>query len=206
MDHDITRPPETTKRRQRRRFGAGFALVGLLVTVGLIAAACDGGSKDPGAVSGSGTTTTVAPGGKTGAPASSGNSTTQAELLQLAQCMRSHGVPTFPDPSATEGTFGAMVSSAGIDLQSPTVKAALEACKQYTPTQNVTPAQSAAQNAQALQFTQCMRSHGVPNYPDPSASTGAGTGAVHLNLNGTGIDFGSPTVQAAITACGGLKQ
>ena len=105
MDDDITRPPETTKRRQRRGFGAGFALVGLLVTVGLLAAACGGGSKDPGAASGSGTTTTVAPGGKTGAPASSGSSTTQAELLQLAQCMRSHGVPNFPDPSATEGTL-----------------------------------------------------------------------------------------------------
>ena len=51
-----------------------------------------------------------------------------------------------------------------------------------------------------------MRSHGVANYPDPSASTGPSTGAVHLNLQGTGIDFGSPTVQAAITTCGGLKQ
>ena len=206
MDDDITRPPKTTKRRRRRNFGAGLALVGLLVTVGLLAAACGGGSKDPGAASSSGTNTTVAPGRKTGAPGSSGNSTTQTELLQLAQCMRSHGVPTFPDPSATQGTLGAMVSAAGIDLQSPTVKAALEACQQYTPTQSLTPAQSAAQNAEALQFTQCMRSHGVPNYPDPSASTGTSTGAVHLNLQGTGIDFDSPTVQAAITTCGGLKQ
>ena len=63
--------------------------------------------------------------------------------------MRSHGVTNFPDPSATEGTFGAMVSSTGIDLGSPTVQAALEACKQYAPTQNMTPAQSAARAAQA---------------------------------------------------------
>jgi len=206
MDDDGNLPLETNKRRQGRGFGAGFAVVGLLVSVGLLAAACAGGSKGPAAVSGGGATTTVAPGGKTGAPASSGSSTTEAELLQLAQCMRSHGVTNFPDPSATEGTFGAMVSSAGIDLGSPTVQAALEACKQYAPTQNVTPAQSAAQAAQALRFSQCMRSHGVPNWPDPSSATGTGTGAVHLNLNGTGIDFGSPTVQAAITACGGLKQ
>jgi hypothetical protein len=206
MDDDSNRPPKTIKRQQQRSFRAGFALVGLLVSVGLLATACGGGSKDPAAASGSGTTTTVASGGKPGAPGSSGNSTTQAELLQLAQCMRSHGVPTFPDPSANEGTLGAMVSAAGIDIQSPTVQAALKACKQYTPTQNVTPAQSAAQNAQALQFSQCMRSHGVPNYPDPSSATGTGTGAVHLNLNGTGIDLSSPTVQAAAKACGGLKQ
>jgi hypothetical protein len=206
MDDDSNRPSETTKGRQRRRVGVGFALVGLLVAVGLLAAACGGGSKDPAAATGSsGTTATVATGGKTGAPASSGSSTTQTELVQLAQCMRSHGVPTFPDPTAQEGTFGAMVSSAGIDLGSPTVQAALKACKQYTPTQNVTPAQSAAQKAQALQLSQCMRSHGVPNYPDPSSATGPGGGAVHLNLNGTGIDLSSPTVQAAIKACGGLK-
>jgi hypothetical protein len=202
----MTRPPKTINCRQRRRFGAGLALVGLLVTVGLLAAACGGGSTNPGAARGTATTTTGAPGGKTGAPASSGSSTTQAQLLQFAQCMRSHEVPTFPDPSSTEGTLGAMVSSAGIDLQSPTVQAALAACQQFTPTQNATSAQSAAQNAQALQFAQCMRSHGVPNFPDPGASSGTGAGAVHLNLNGTGIDFGSPPIQAAITACGGLKQ
>jgi hypothetical protein len=204
MDDDNNGPPETGKHRHRRSFGAGIALVGLLVTVGLLAAACGGGSKDPGAASGTGTNMTVAPVGKSGAAGSSGSSTTQTELLQLAQCMRSHGVPTFPDPSAKEGTLGAMVSAAGIELQSPTVQAALEACKQYTPTQNLTPTQSAAQNAQELQFAQCMRSHGVPNFPDPS--TGTGTGAVHLNLGGTGIDMSSPTFQAAAKACGGLKQ
>jgi hypothetical protein len=203
MDEDSNRPPVSRKRRQRRGLGP-IAVVGMLVTIGLLGAACGGGSKGPAAASGSGTTTTVAPGGKTGAPASSGSSTTQTQLLQLAQCMRAHGVPTFPDPSATEGTLGAMVSSADIDLQAPTVQAALEACKQYTPTQSVTPAQSAAQNAQQVQFAHCMRSHGVPNFPDPSATAGAG--AVHLNLNGTGIDFSSPAVQTAITGCGGLKQ
>ncbi|MGH9090110.1 MAG: hypothetical protein ACRDZR_01815 [Acidimicrobiales bacterium] len=206
MDDDGNRPPATGRRRQRRGFGAGLALVGPLVAIGLLAAACGGGPKDPTAASGRGATTTVAPSGKTGVAGSSSSSTSQAELLQLAQCMRSHGVPTFPDPSATEGTFGAMVSAAGIDLQSPAVQAALEACKEYTPTQAVTPAQSAAQSAEALQFSQCMRSHGVPNYPDPSTGTGTGTGAVHLNLNGTGIDMSSPTFQAAAKACGGLKQ
>lgn len=205
MDDERKCPPETGKPWQRRRFSAGFALVGLLVAVGLLAAACGGGSKGPPGASGVGTTTTVAPGGKIGAPGSSGSSSAQAELLQLARCMRANGVSTFPDPSAKEGTLGAMVSSAGIDLQSSGVQSALAACKQYNPTQKVTPAQSAAQNAQELQFAQCMRSHGVANYPDPSSGSATGAGAVHLNLGGTGIDFNSPAVQAAIKACGGLK-
>ena len=206
MDGNNNRPSKTTKRRRRRSVGSGLALVGLLLTGGLLAAACGGGSKNPAAASGGGTSTTIAPGGKTGAPASSGSSTNEAELLQLAQCMRANGVPTMPDPRATEGTLGAMVSAVGIDLRSPTVQAALKACGQYNPAQSVTPAQSASQNAQALQFARCMRFHGVPNYPDPSAGSDTGSGAVHLNLGGTGIDLGSPTVKAAIQACGGLKQ
>ena len=200
---DIIRPPKTATRRQWRRFGTGLALGGLLVTVGLLASACGGGSTNSGAANGSGTNTTGAPGGKAGVSVASGSSATQAKLLQLARCIRSHGVPNMPDPSASNGTLGAMVSGAGIDLQSPTVQAALTACKQYDPGQNLTPAQSAAQNASALQFAQCMRSHGVPNYPDPSASSGAtGTGTRRLP---PGIDVGSPTVQAAAKACGGLK-
>jgi hypothetical protein len=204
MAHDAPHARTPHPLRRRRGLPGALALVGLLV-LALMAAACGGSPKNPDAASGSGTTT-VAPGGKTGAPGSSGSSTTQAELLQLAKCVRVNGVPTFPDPSATAGTLGAMVSAAGIDLGSPTVQAALAACKQYYPTQNVTPAQSAAQNAQELQFAQCMRSHGVPNYPDPSSGTVTGGGAVHLNLQGTGIDMSSPTFQAAAKACGGLKQ
>lgn len=205
-DDNSNRPPKTNKRRRDRSVGTGLVLVGLLMTISLLAAACGSGPQDPSAASGRGTTTTVASGGKTGAPGSSGSSTTQAELLRLAQCVRVNGVPTFPDPSATVGTLGAMVSAAGIDLQSPTVQAALRTCSQYNPTQSATPAQGEAQNNQALQFARCMRSHGVPNYPDPSTGTTAGSGAVHLNLGGTGIDLGSPTVQAAIKACGGLKR
>jgi hypothetical protein len=205
MENDIAPIPAINTLRPRRGFRASLTLVGLLVTIGLLAAACGGGSKGPAAASGRGTNTTVAPGGKTGAAGSSGSSTTQTELLQLAQCMRANGVPTFPDPSAKEGTLGAMVSAGGIALGSPSVQAALEVCKQYTPTQNLTPAQSAAQNAEELQFAQCMRSHGVPNFPDPSAGTGINAGAVHLNLNGTGIDMSSPMFQAAAKACGGLK-
>jgi hypothetical protein len=48
-----------------------------------------------------------------------------------------------------------------------------------------------------LKFSQCVRGHGVPNWPDP-ALTARG---ISLNLNGTGISLNSPQVQAAMSAC-----
>jgi hypothetical protein len=51
---------------------------------------------------------------------------------------------------------------------------------------------------QALEFANCMRAHGVPNFPDP---TGGGGG---VNLEGTGIDTQSPAFKGARQACAKL--
>ena len=59
------------------------------------------------------------------------------------------------------------------------------------------PAQSAAENTKALQFSQCMRSHGVPNFPDPSTGL---VGEQVIDLRLAGIDLSSPTFQAASEA------
>jgi hypothetical protein len=196
MDDDTVRASAINKVRPRRGFRTGLALVGLLATIGLLAAACGGGPKDLGATQvGSTTATTVAPSGTSGS-GSSGEAS-QSEQLQFAQCMRSHGVPTFPDPSPGEGQLNA-ISAAGINTQSPTYQAAEQACEKYTPAANMTPAQSAAENTKGLEFSQCMRSHGVPNFPDPITGP---TGGQAINLRGSGIDQNSPTYQAANQAC-----
>jgi hypothetical protein len=200
MDDVTAHSPATIKRWQRRGFGARLALVGLLATIGLLAAACGGGTK--GVAGGGGTTTTVAPSGSsttTVAPSGSDSSgeTSQSQQLQLAHCMRSHGVLNFPDPSPGGGLLNA-ISAAGINTHSPTYQAALQACKKYNPAGNMTPAQSAAENAKGLEFSQCMRSHGVPNFPDPSTGP---AGEQVMDLRGLGIDLSSPTFQAANAAC-----
>jgi hypothetical protein len=194
MDDDTARAPAINKVRQRRGFGPSLALVGVVATMGLLVAACGGGATNPGAASAgtTTTTTTVAPSGS-----NASGETSLSQQLQLAQCMRSHGVPTFPDPSPGGGQLNA-ISAAGINTQSPTYLAALQACKKYTPAGNVTPAQSAAENAKGLEFSQCMRSHGVPNFPDPITGP---TGGQAINMSGTGIDQNSPTYQAANSAC-----
>ena len=48
---------------------------------------------------------------------------------------------------------------------------------------------------EGLSFARCMRSHGVPNFPDPSASGG-------INFNSVpGINASSPAFRTALTAC-----
>jgi hypothetical protein len=47
-----------------------------------------------------------------------------------------------------------------------------------------------------------MRSHGVPNFPDPVfKSTGGGIG---IQIGGAGIDPGSPAFQNAAKQCGSI--
>ncbi len=54
---------------------------------------------------------------------------------------------------------------------------------------------SASGSVPGLRFAQCMRAHGVPNYPDPG---GAGSGP---SFGGSGLDVGSPAFKDAQQAC-----
>ena len=192
---DDTARSHVINRRQLRRGSRASLAVAEVATVGLLAAACAGGSPGPGVASLRGTTTTVASSGSFGR-GSSGESS-QSEQLQFAHCMRSHGVTDFPDPSPTGGQLQDIAHS-GVNPRSPTYRAALRACEKYTPAGNMTPAQTAADNAKGVLFSQCMRSHGVPNFPDPVIGP---TGGQAINLGPEHIDPNSSIVEAANRAC-----
>jgi hypothetical protein len=122
----------------------------------------------------------------------------QKKMVEFAKCMRTHGVPNFPEP--TEGKLLVRGGpDSGLDPHSPQFKAAGEACRSLAPRFNVSPAQRAALQEQALKFSACMRSHGVPKFPDPSFSNGE----VQLTIgrSGSGIDPRSPQFQEAQKAC-----
>jgi hypothetical protein len=160
-----------------------------VVAIGLLVAACGGGSNGP-AVATVGTSTTAAksaPGGSSG-----------KGLLAFSRCMRSHGVSNFPDP----GSNGLIsISSAnGVNLNSALFKSAQAACQSLMPGGKPSPAAQAKRMAQALKFSQCMRAHGVPKFPDPSG----GTGRISISIKGgpgSGLDPNSPQFQAAQKAC-----
>jgi hypothetical protein len=122
-----------------------------------------------------------------------------ATALKFAECVRSHGVPSFPDPSA-QGTF----NFTGDLNRTPQFQSATRTCGRLLHVGGGTPnpAQQAKALAGLLKFSNCMRSHGVPNFPDPTTSPGGGVG---LSVkSGSGLDPGSPVFQDAQRACQSL--
>jgi len=132
-----------------------------------------------------------------------------AKALAFSRCMRSHGVSNFPDPGGGQLKIQVQrtpnsTSVNGVEVNGPVFQAAMEACRSYLPNGgHLTAAQTAKAKAQALAMSRCMRSHGVPNFPDPTFQTGPGGGVgVGIQLNGSGIDPNSPAFQTAQKACG----
>src|SRR5579875_3620509 len=56
--------------------------------------------------------------------------------------------------------------------------------------------------ARAVEFSQCMRAHGVSGFPDPDSS---GQLTIDGVVNGTDLDLNAPSFQQALGACKGLE-
>jgi hypothetical protein len=140
----------------RLRRAAALALV---TGIAVLATAC--GSSDP--------------------PAASPPS--YAQVLSLAQCMRRHGAPNFPNPNASGGYSLAPNGSLGgaggssIDINSSQVQAAYGDCRHLLPggpsfsrLQQLEQQEQQRQDQMLpvlLKYVHCMRGHGVPNFPSP---------------------------------------
>jgi hypothetical protein len=173
-----------------------------LLGLAFAAAACSSDPSSPGvAGSGAGNTSTTA----ASASNQSGPTITpkqRAAGLAYSECMRSHGVPSFPDPNAqgaiqiTGGSSNG--TSSGLDPNSAAFQNAQKACqsKQPKPTQ----AQQAQALQNALKQAKCMRAHGIKDFPDPQSSSGR----VSISINGSaGSDLNpnDPLFQAAQKVC-----
>ena len=55
-----------------------------------------------------------------------------ADFVAFARCLRTHGFPNFPDPTATGQLSHEMLASAGINLHQPGVIPAADACTGVT--------------------------------------------------------------------------
>jgi hypothetical protein len=109
--------------------------------------------------------------------------------LKYSACMRAHGVPNFPDPNGQGAIqFG---SSDGIDPRSAAFQNAQQKCAKYQGGGHApSPAQQAKAQAAALKFSQCMRSHGEPDFPDPEFSSGG----ISIKISAPGSHAGSSTL------------
>jgi hypothetical protein len=147
------------------------------------------------------TTTTQASGGNSSTgPQGKGNAD---NALKFAQCMRSHGVPDFPDPTVSGGKATIRLNGgpgSGLDPNSPQFQSAQSACRHLLPNGGQpSPQQQAKARDAALHFAECMRAHGI-NVPDPQVSTNNGGLAIRIPA-GQGADPNSPQFQAAQSAC-----
>lgn len=64
-----------------------------------------------------------------GAPAGGASAREKAQEVKFADCMRAHGVPSFPDPDHD----GAFTLPPGVTPQTPAFSGAMDACKSVRP-------------------------------------------------------------------------
>jgi hypothetical protein len=137
--------------------------------------------------------------GPSDSSAAGGPAEAQQAMVAFAQCMRTHGVSNFPEPH--EGHILIQGGPGGQELnpRSAQFQAAQKTCQRLLPNGGRPTAQEQAQmQERALKFSACMRSHGVPSFPNPSFEGGG----AKLSLKaGSGPDPRSPQFQAAQRAC-----
>jgi hypothetical protein len=183
----------------------------VLAVTALLVAGCGGSASSPGVAHlGSNTSNSADPGGGSPSPERESSASAQQKMIAFSQCMRSHGVPEFPEPS--EGHLIVHNSNhnghvTGINPESAQFQAAQKACAKLAPNggKPPSPAEQAKAQEKALKFSQCMRAHGVPSFPDPELFHGGG--AVRIRIGSarkggpSGIDPNSPELQTAQKAC-----
>jgi hypothetical protein len=174
--------------QSRLRHAGGVAVA--FAAVGVIAAGCGGG------------------------PASHRNSAKPSEttlLVEFSACLRAHGLPGFPDPQS-EAAGGGFPSMSLNPYMNPSATGSL-ALNDYTPQFQavekhcsslaraslfiMAPAQIQALTQQQLKrelaLVACLRKHGFPDMPDPTAQ-----GALVIPSS---IDMNSPQYKAAAKLC-----
>ena len=183
---------------------AAAALAALAVLAAL--ASCSGGAGGPGVAN-------IAPSAASGSP--SARSSTSNDPVAYSRCMRSHGVPNFPDP----GSDGQLpkTSAERLGVSDSQFQAAQQACQSVLPDAggsfdqeeqqcylagSCPPALVQQMLTVGRRFATCMRSHGVPNWPDPTLDS---QGRPVFDISAAGIasaQWHSDQMRAKANQCG----
>ena len=178
------------------------ALTVVIVTVSvvLLAAGCSSGSRSS------------AP---PGASSTAAGQTGSTDAVAYSSCMRSHGVPSFPDPTGSGQVPKADPQQ--LRVSTSQLQAAQQACRPLFPNTGSTDEQRqetqcamAGECSQAVaqpwmsglrKLAHCLRTHGEPNWPDPILTS---QGIPHFDYGRAGIDHHAPPVLAHVDACNRL--
>jgi hypothetical protein len=169
-----------------------------MVALALLAAACSGGSPSS---------------TRSGASATAAGSAASPSAVAYSRCMRSHGVPDFPDPPSSGVVPKADAQQLGVS--GTQLQAARQSCQHLYPSNGGSlgaslrqceetgncPQAMVQQVMNAMRnFSRCMRSHGVPSWPDPTVGSEGRPGFNLVPIHGT--DWNSPQIQNKIDECG----
>ena len=102
--------------------------------------------------------------------------------VRYADCMRSNGVPSFPDPG---GGGGGLVIPNDVNTASPAFQTAQRACQSLVPGPAARSPTTEQDREMLLAMSRCMRAHGVSGFPDPVSSP-------PTNPAGFAMAFGHP--------------
>jgi hypothetical protein len=128
---------------------------------------------------------------KAGASSSSSVASTG---LKYARCMRTHGVPNFPDPGSS-GEVQLSGGTGGINPNSPAFEAAQKDCGKLLPYGGFGKGPSHASvsaEKTMLAIAECMRAHGISGFPDPTTTRPASMAGLSGALGYDGVYFAFP--------------
>jgi hypothetical protein len=158
-----------------RRARAAVAIAATAIATAAMLAACSSPSstvsgRSPGA------------GGAAGSPSAA----------SFASCIRSHGVPDYPDPGRNAGPNGQSMQQFAQELgiSVSRLRAALDACANLNPKLHAPAGQplTAQEEQDYLRAAACMRSHGFA-IPDPSFAGGHASFALPSGIHTTSPQF-----------------
>ena len=186
--------------------GSTVAIV-VLVCVALVVAGCGGaGSPSVASVVSSTTSTQGSFSGNSSPAAAQGT-----KALAYSHCMRSNGVPNYPDPNSNGDLPKGNAQAFGVSTSQ--YQAADQACGHLLPSSgsaSVTQClmtgdcpRSVVQPAleEGRKFAECMRSHGVTDWPDPTVDS-LGRPSFPVTKAGISIDATrSPQMLSKIGDC-----
>jgi hypothetical protein len=190
--------PQSSGRAYRRL--VGLATVVAAATIGLTA--CSGGTPDSPHVASLGTSTTNGGGHNSASTTTAPKGGNATQLMdEWASCMRTDGDPNQTDPTIDQyGVINITVPDGVSATISSQVHGSTGSCSQYelaaeNDLRAANPVAPPPTQAQMVQYVDCMRTHGVPNYPDSGPDD-------ETHFNGTGVDPNSPSVEKANKICG----
>ncbi len=146
--------------------------------------------------------------GPTGGASTSPSAASAVESgVAFSRCIRSHGVPSFPDPKVSGQTV--RMGSART-IESPAFRSAAHACQRLLPKgPPSSEPPSPRTQSRMLEVSACMREHGIAGFPDPSTSPPSnpaansgvlGRGGDYLAIPKS-IDTSSPAFEQAAAVC-----